>query len=197
MALLLRMYGGLFSDFVPISEKALARRLYYEPQQIVNMLLHIDALGAIMYRPRHTRPQIVFTSPRIDANNLYLTESNYNQLKQHATERIEAIRHYVLSDQACRSQMLLDYFGETGSLPCGHCDYCLQHKKTESDHIKSLRDRLLLLLKEKPCRAEELIDLVGDIDEEKVRQQLRELVDQHLVSIDSMLRFSLRDTQEA
>ena len=93
--------------------------------------------------------------------------------------------------------MLLDYFGETGSLPCGHCDYCLQHKKTESDHIKSLRDRLLLLLKEKPCRAEELIDLVGDIDEEKVRQQLRELVDQHLVSIDAMLRFSLRDTQEA
>ena len=197
VALLLRMYGGLFSDFVPISEKALARRLYYEPQQIVNMLLHIDALGAIMYRPRHTRPQIVFTSPRIDANNLYLTESNYNQLKQHATERIEAIRHYVLSDQACRSQMLLDYFGETGSLPCGHCDYCLQHKKTESDHIKSLRDRLLLLLKEKPCRAEELIDLVGEIDEEKVRQQLRELVDQHLVSIDAMLRFRLRDTQEA
>ena len=197
VALLLRMYGGLFSDFVPISEKALARRLYYEPQQIVNMLLHIDALGAIVYRPRHTRPQIVFTSPRIDANDLYLTESNYNQLKQHATERIEAIRHYVLSDQACRSQMLLDYFGETGSLPCGHCDYCLQHKKTASDHTDSLRDKLLQLLKEKPCRAEELIDQVGDIDEEKVRQQLRELVDQRLVSIDSMLRFSLRDTQGA
>ena len=197
VAVLLRMYGGLFSDFVPISEKALARRLYYEPQQIVNMLLHIDALGAIVYRPRHTRPQIVFTSPRIDANELYLTESNYNQLKQHAAERLDAMRHYVLSSQECRSKMLLNYFGETNTLPCGQCDYCLHHKKATPNHTDSLRDRLLQVLREKPYRAEELIAQVGDINEEDVRHLLRELVDQRLVTIDSLLRFSLQGTPGA
>ena len=80
MTLLLRMYGGLFTEFVPISEQALARKLYYDPQQIRKMLLHMDALKSIVYRPKQTKPQIVFTSPRIDVNHLYLNESNYSEL---------------------------------------------------------------------------------------------------------------------
>ena len=192
MALLLRMYGGLFSDFTPISEQALARRLYLDPQQIRNMLLHMDALKAIIYRPRHLKPQIIFTSPRIDANDLYLTESNYTDLKQQAEKRMEAIRCYVLSAEDCRSTMLLHYFGETEAAPCGSCDYCLQHKKTvSSDDTAALKARILQLIKGKPCRAEELIEQVGNIDEEHIRQMLRELVDQRLVTINKTLQFEV------
>ncbi len=192
MALLLRMYGGLFSDFTPISEQVLARRLYLDPQQIRNMLLHMDALKAIIYRPRHLKPQIIFTSPRIDANDLYLTESNYTELKQQAAKRMEAIRRYVLSAEDCRSTMLLHYFGETEAAPCGSCDYCLQHKKTvSSDDTAALKARILQLIKEKPCRAEELIEQVGNIDEEHIRQMLRELVDQRLVTINKSLQFEV------
>ena len=194
MALLLRMYGGLFADFVPISEQALAKRLYFEPNQIRNMLLHMDALKAIAYRPKPTKPQIIFTSPRVDADSLYLNESNYTELKQRATERLEAIQHYVLSDHDCRSQMLLAYFGETAATPCGACDYCIQQKKTSSptaaDEIAAQhREQLLALLKEKPYRAEELVEKVGNIDEEQVRQLLHEMVDQHLVTINHLLQF--------
>ena len=192
MALLLRMYGGLFSDFTPISEQALARRLYLDPQQIRNMLLHMDALKAIIYRPRHLKPQIIFTSPRIDADDLYLTESNYTELKQQAAKRMEAIRRYVLSAEDCRSTMLLHYFGETEAAPCGSCDYCLQHKKTvSSDDTAALKARILQLIKEKPCRAEELIEQVGNIDEEHIRQMLRKLVDQRLVTINKSLQFEV------
>lgn len=193
MSLLLRMYGGLFTDFTPISEQMLARRLYLDPQQIRNMLLHMDALKAVVYRPRHLKPQIVFTSPRIDANDLYLTEINYTELKQHATEQLEAIRHYVLADRECRNTMLLAYFGETATDSCGICDHCLRQRKASSaafsDSTTALRTRLLQLLKERPYRAEELIRQVGDIDEGHVREMLHEMVDQHLVTIDGMLQF--------
>lgn len=194
LALLLRMYGGLFADFVPISEQALARKLYFEPGQIRNMLLHMDALKAVVYRPKPTKPQIIFTSPRIDANNLYLNESNYTELKQRASERLEAIRHYIIADHDCRSRMLLAYFGETAASPCGICDYCIQQKKTTSptavdDIATQQRTQLLALLKEKPYRAEELVEKVGNINEEQVRQLLHELVDQHLVTINHLLQF--------
>ncbi len=186
------MYGGLFSDFTPISEQVLARRLYLDPQQIRNMLLHMDALKAIIYRPRHLKPQIIFTSPRIDADDLYLTESNYTELKQQAAKRMEAIRRYVLSAEDCRSTMLLHYFGETEAAPCGSCDYCLQHKKTvSSDDTAALKARILQLIKGKPCRAEELIEQVGNIDEEHIRHMLRELVDQRLVTINKSLQFEV------
>ncbi|MBO4599277.1 MAG: RecQ family ATP-dependent DNA helicase, partial [Bacteroidales bacterium] len=193
MSLLLRMYGGIFTDFVPISEQALARRLYYDPQQIKNMLLHMDALKAIIYRPKHTKPQIVFPSPRIDANDLYLSESTYAEIKQRAEERLEAIRHYILSDNCCRSQILLSYFGENDSAPCGICDYCLKHKKSDktnsTEKTTALQEQILQLLKERPCRAEELIERVGDIEEEPVLNMLRELVDQHLVTITDTFQF--------
>ena len=195
MALLLRMYGGLFTDFVPISEQALARRLYLDPQQIKNMLLHMDALGAIAYRPKHTKPQIIFTSPRIDANHLYLSESNYAQLKQQSLDRLDAIRHYVLANDECRSVMLLDYFGETDSTPCGICDHCIHtkttHQQPSTNTETTLRLRLLQLLEEKPLRADEIIEQVGNIDEEQVRQMLHQLVDQQIVTIDELLRFKV------
>ena len=195
MALLLRMYGGLFTDFVPISEQALARRLYLDPQQIKNMLLHMDALGAIAYRPKHTKPQIIFTSPRIDANHLYLSESNYAQLKQQSLDRLDAIRHYVLANDECRSVMLLDYFGETDSTPCGICDHCIHtktaHQQPSINTETTLRLRLLQLLEEKPLRADEIIEQVGNIDEEQVRQMLHQLVDQQIVTIDELLRFKV------
>lgn len=56
--LLLRLYGGLFSDFVPISGRLLARRMFMDVEQITNMLLHMDALSPKrkdrrLYSPLH------------------------------------------------------------------------------------------------------------------------------------------------
>ena len=154
----------------------------------------MDALKAIVYRPKHTKPQIIFTSPRIDANDLYLSESKYKELKRRAQERLEAMRQYVLSDKECRSRMLLSYFGEDNVEPCGICDYCIQAKK-ESKRAKecneALRTRLLELIKEHSYRAEELVAKVGHIYEKPVLQTLHELVDERLVTIDELLRFRI------
>lgn len=39
-------------------------------------------------------------------------------------QKIEAITRYAYST-GCRQKWILDYFGETGSAPCGQCDTCL------------------------------------------------------------------------
>jgi ATP-dependent DNA helicase RecQ len=59
LLLMLRMYGGLFTDFVPISERTIARRMYMDVEQVTNMLLHMDALKVIVYQGKHKRPQII------------------------------------------------------------------------------------------------------------------------------------------
>ena len=193
MTLLLRMYGGLFSDFVPISEQALGRRLYLDPLQIRYMLLHMEALKVVEYHPKHLQPQIIFPSPRIDEKSLYLSDANYTSLKKSAHDRMEAIRHYVTSNDHCRSQMLLAYFGETESQPCGICDHCIQERKAtrqpQQDEEETLRARLLQIIRSHPCRAEELIEKTGSMEEEKIRNLLREMVDQHLVTITDTLHF--------
>ena len=42
------------------------------------------------------------------------------------SDRIGAVRTYIEEEETCRSRMLLAYFGETESTPCGACDVCLR-----------------------------------------------------------------------
>jgi ATP-dependent DNA helicase RecQ len=190
LTLLLRMYGGLFTDFVPISERALARRLNLDEQQITNMLHHMDALKAIQYKAKTTKPQIIFTAPRVNVESLTLTESNYNTLKQHATERLEAMLHYVDSTQ-CRSSFLLQYFGEQSSQPCGICDRCIQsHSTTPQLAVRDdLRTAILKHLQQQPLRVDELLEKISGVEESTLVDTLRTLVDERTVSINQSLQF--------
>ena len=192
MEVMMRTYGGLFTDFTPISERLLGRRLYYDEKQITNMLHHMDALKAIVYKCKSDKPQITFTAPRIDSKDLYLSDSNYSQLKQYALEKAEAIKKYVLSSEGCRSQVLLDYFGEVDSEPCGICDLCIQQRKQthkNSGESQQIRERLLTLIAQTPRRADELIEAMGDIDEEEVVRQLRLIVEERMAGINEKLQF--------
>ena len=187
MTVILRMYGGLFSGPVPISERDIARRVFMEEQQVERMLRHISDLGVVEYHPRHTKPWIVFTAPRVDAKDLYLNKIDYPALQQHARDRMEAMRRYVLSDSGCRSQQLVAWFGEEASTPCGICDHCLQQTPAEAE--PPLRQRILEALKERPMRADELQATLHLLDETEIREQLRLLVDERKVSINQHLQF--------
>lgn len=45
--------------------------------------------------------------------------------------RVEAVIHYASSEHRCRSQLLLQYFGETESVRCGKCDVCLERNELD------------------------------------------------------------------
>ena len=183
MTTILRMYGGIFTAPVPISERDIARRTFMDEQQIENMLRHMKALGVVDYHPRHTKPWIVFTTPRIDAKDLYLANIDYPQLQRNARERMEAMRRYTLSEDGCRSQQLAAYFGEVVETPCGICDHCITQSHATTTGTP-LRQRILDALKERPMRADELQATLQLLDETELREQLRQLVDERKVSID-------------
>ena len=190
LTLMLRMYGGFFSDFVPISERAMARRLNLTEKKVTDMLHHMDALKIIHYKAKTTKPQIIFTAPRVNVESLTLTESNYNTLKQHATERLEAMLHYVDSPQ-CRSSYLLQYFGEQNSQPCGICDRCIQsHSTTPQPAVRNdLRTAILKHLQQQPLRVDELLEKISGVEESTLVDTLRTLVDERTVSINQSLQF--------
>lgn len=190
LTLILRMYGGLFSDFIPISERALARRLNLDEELVTKMLHHMEALKIINYKAKSSQPQIIFTAPRVDVKQLPLTESHYNSLKQRATQRLEAMVQYLNSD-TCRSIALLEYFGEHSDTPCGQCDHCLQHahKASEADTSARLASQIIDLLKQQPLRADQIMEKIPQIDERTLRQLLRTLVDQRAVAINQELQF--------
>ncbi|MCB0849409.1 MAG: RecQ family zinc-binding domain-containing protein, partial [Bacteroidetes bacterium] len=59
-------------------------------------------------------------------------------------ERVSAMLNYAENNAACRSMMLLDYFGEKVTTRCGNCDYCRNRNKLELNDLEFERIRQII-----------------------------------------------------
>ena len=70
-----------------------------------------------------------------------------------SVDRIKAMEEYVISENVCRSRMLLRYFGEKNEHNCGQCDVCLSHRATDTltgESLEELKKKIAELLAQKP-----------------------------------------------
>src|SRR5690606_35371083 len=132
LRLILRMYGGeALTGFVMISERKLAEQLKKPEQEVRRKLEYLQKLQVLVYAPQHDAPQLVFTSPRLDAANLPLNHKKLAQLRDRAMKQAREMAHYVETTDRCRTQLLLEYFAEVSDKSCRICDYCLAQRKKE------------------------------------------------------------------
>ena len=151
---LLRSYGGLFADYVYIEEELLALRTGFTPTRIYDLMLALTRQRILHYIPRKQIPRITYTSRRVPKERLVIGPDIYEYRRKRYEKQIESILHYAESKDVCRSRLLLNYFGETASHNCGHCDVCLSGPKQP---CSDLQDRLKALLADgKPHSPSEL-----------------------------------------
>ena len=156
--LLLRSYTGLFTNYVAIDEELLAQRANIGPDLVYEFLTRLRSHKIIDYIPKKKTPFIIFTKERLDTDRIKITKENYTDRKLDYMQRIEAMIHYASSGHKCRSQSLLQYFGEKESVRCGKCDVCrerneLNLSKYEFDTISEQIKKIL----HEPCFHEELL----------------------------------------
>lgn len=145
--LVLRSYTGLFSDYVNIDENSLAKKANVDIEIVFKYLNNLDSMGILNYIPKKKNPFIVFTEERLDEKSLYISKENYEFRKKRYLERIDAMLHYAASSNKCRSQILLNYFGDKNPDRCGQCDVCT--RRNELDLSKYEFDLILDELKGK------------------------------------------------
>jgi ATP-dependent DNA helicase RecQ len=173
--LLLRSYSGLFQDFTKISETELANRLSVDVPTVVKYLKRLEQYEILNYIPQKSKPQLIFLSERSDAKQILISDENYRNIKKAATQRLNMVLAYIETNNKCRSQQLISYFGEMDSERCGNCDVCLKRNKvnisaTEFDRILTQLKPLLLT---KPHYMQELIDQSEEYDEDDVIAVIR------------------------
>ncbi|TPE39468.1 RecQ family ATP-dependent DNA helicase [Pontibacter mangrovi] len=178
--LILRMYGGeAFVNFVKVREKKMAELLKVPEQELRRKLEYLHKLQVINYEPQHDAPQLVFTAPREEASRLLLNTKKLNALRERALHQAKEMGRYVETQNRCRTQLLLAYFGELSDTPCRICDYCLAERKKQrvGEEDNRLRSKVLALLQEKPYLPKELVQQFEPKHTEAVTELLRELVD--------------------
>lgn len=187
---ILRSYTGLFTDYAYISEDTLSARTGLTRQQVYNILVMISKRRIIDYIPHKKTPYIIYTRERVELNRLHIPPSVYEERRKRYEARIQAMVEYVTSETACRSRMLLRYFGEKNLHNCGQCDVCISHRTSDEVStvtFEALKEKLLHLLKATPltpARVEELIET----DKEVLTQVIQYLLEEGEIEMrDGML----------
>ena len=178
---ILRTYGGVFDFYVPINEFEFAKKLGVPYETIVQMLEGLEKQQVGSYLKSTDKPQLTFLQPRVDYKNLFIDAEFIRERKDVKEEQIKAIYHF-LDTKECRSNAILEYFGERNTKPCGECDLCLKRKHVEGIDAK-IEQEIRVLLLEKPISLHELIDALTVGDDAKKLAVLRELVDEGKVSL--------------
>ena len=183
--LVLRSYGGLFDDFVKISEVKLAGRFKKSTQEVVDMLEKIHKLEVWDYRPASNLPSVTFLIPRIPEADFTLNPKTFGVLKKNARHRYDTMIGYISGAQICHSVFLLRYFGETDAQDCGRCDVCRKNSGVAGSDFSRMFN---LILRALPAiknndfpNAKELLKACGMRESDLALQCLDMAVDEGLI----------------
>lgn len=128
---LTRSYGGLETEYAPISETLLARRHKSSKSRIVDILRHLKSHGILDYIETSGQSRITMILPRLKADKLNISDEHLKYRFKERQQRIDAVRYYINQQDTCRSILLLRYFGEESNRNCGICDVCARRSLTE------------------------------------------------------------------
>ena len=183
--LILRSYTGLFSEFVPIIESFLARKGNISPTLVEEYLKRLSSMKIISYIPGKRTPFVIYSEERLDKKNLAISHEKFVKRKEGFILRQKKMWDYVGSKAKCRSQFLLDYFGEKDALRCGKCDICTRRNDLglsvyEFDLILEEIKDLLQIQNYKP----EALVAKLNMEEEKIVKVIRFLLDNGKIKYD-------------
>jgi ATP-dependent DNA helicase RecQ len=188
--LLLRSYTGMFTEFVPVNEEAMARKSAATRDTIYQYLVKLSALNIIRYIPGKKTALVIFTEERLERKALMISPDNYLHVKEKYEVRLNKMIEYADSESHCRSVYLLNYFGEESDR-CGICDVCRERNELDLSKYEFdiILEEIKSILGEKNPDAEELVRLM-DYPSDRIIKVIRWLLDHNKIIQDDSHKLS-------
>lgn len=152
LKIILRMYTGLFSEFVAVDEAYIAKASGYLETKVSEFLYQLSVMKVISYIPRRTTPLLILHEERLPIGDVMIAPATYNRRREMEELRSAAMEEYAGNMTQCRSVMIRQYFDEERPEPCGMCDVCLSRKEVElyngQEAYAAIEDLILQKLRE-------------------------------------------------
>ena len=176
---MLRIYAGLFSDYVYIEEKRIAALIGLTERDVFEALAALSHSHIVNYIPRRRTPVVTFMTGREQGSDLELGRDIYEDRLKDYKQRIAAVLEYATNHDMCRSAFMQRYFGDTEK-DCGICDVCLERKPHPATH--DLQERILDILADGRLHAIDEFRLSGFASTE-ISSTLKRLVAEERVGL--------------
>ena len=190
--ILLRSYTGLFTDMASINEDIIAKRLEWTREKVYEELVGLAKERVIQFIPRKKTPYLTFVREREATERVILGKEAYDDRRERYIERVKSVLDYAKEENICRSQVLLSYFGEKETKPCGKCDICQKKKETlvTEEDFETIRQHIEQALSAEELSVNALVKKVP-FKEPKVLQVIRFLKDNGQLKENELLKLSL------
>ncbi len=175
---LLRMYAGLFDEYIRIKEKEIAKRTNRSEADVIYVLKELEKKDLLNYIPQNDRPLFTMLLPRVDAKTLYISPEHLIERKKIAAQRVKAMKEFITEEKSCRQSSLLAYFGEENAADCGKCDVC--KKKTDKNkkvNREETAKQIIELLTSAPKKTIEVTEHFPDVEIAEITFIVRQLLD--------------------
>lgn len=176
---LLRLYGGLFTDYAYIDFGLIAEYSQLAAQDIYNILKSLSQRRILHFIPESKTPYITYTQNRVETEFVNIPKEVYEERKELFSKRIDAMIAYANDTTTCRSKLLLKYFGEKQHHDCMRCDICLDNHtdQTSEEKVEPVKQQILSLLADhKPHRITEIAHI--PLPRKQVSVALQALLDE-------------------
>lgn len=184
----LRLYGGeLYNYPITINESNLAALLGTSVNTCIAVLTQLSERNILEYFPRKDKPQLIFLEPREMADQLSLDIAAINARRKLTLAKMESVISYLHNEDRCRTQQLLEYFGEVSYDKCEVCDVCVAQKKHSGDvglsehYEKQIKT---LLQQEVSLTLEGVIEILVPKDKKLFALKISEMLDHGLLYYD-------------
>jgi ATP-dependent DNA helicase RecQ len=138
----LRLYSGIFSEYACVNESQIAQQTGCTHTQVYETLKTLSKRHIINYIPQKKIPRITYIQQREDPKYLRIPKNIYDDRKDRQEKRTASVINYITNQDRCRSQILLNYFGETDATDCTVCDICLAKRKSNTNYAP-IRDAII------------------------------------------------------
>ncbi len=176
---ILRSYSSLFDNYVKIDEFELAKRLKTSKEKIINALKYLNNLKIISYLEQTNLPQLTYLTERLAIKDLRISKQHYHDRKEIAIKKMESVIYYATSTHKCRSEILLNYFGEKNVYRCGVCDVCLERNKLDLSDIEfsSVSNQIKKIVQNEKLPITQVINKITGVRDDKIIKVIQWLMD--------------------